>query len=68
MLEAARRYIPLIVETNESLLRLARYGITITALVVALILYVLGAAVLRQDVVVRAPERAGSVEMSFHGP
>jgi hypothetical protein len=38
------------------------------ALVVALILYVLGAAVLRQDVVARAPERAGPVEMSFHGP
>jgi hypothetical protein len=29
---------------------------------------VLGAAVLRQDVVARAPERAGPVEMSFHGP
>lgn len=38
------------------------------ALVVVLILYVLGTAVLQQDVVARAPERAGSVEMSFHGP
>jgi membrane protein len=31
-----RRYIPLVVESNEQLLNLARYGITITALVVAL--------------------------------
>ena len=38
------------------------------ALVVALILYVLGAAVLQQDVVAGAPGHAGSVEMSFHGP
>jgi membrane protein len=36
IIEAVRRHIPLIVETNESLLSLARYGITITALVVAL--------------------------------
>ena len=36
MLEAARRYIPLIVETNEHFLNVARYGITIAALIVAL--------------------------------
>src|SRR5689334_5979448 len=36
ILEAARRYIPLIVETNEHVLNLARYGIAISALVVAL--------------------------------
>ncbi|MDO9561931.1 MAG: YihY/virulence factor BrkB family protein [Bradyrhizobium sp.] len=36
MLEAARRYIPLIVETNEYLLNVARYGITVMALVIAL--------------------------------
>ncbi len=36
IIEAVRRHIPLVVETNESLLSLARYGITITALVVAL--------------------------------
>jgi membrane protein len=36
MLEAARRHIPLIVETNEKLLNFARYGITVLALVVAL--------------------------------
>src|SRR6202022_2681478 len=34
--EAARRHIPLILETNENFLNLARYGITITALIVAL--------------------------------
>jgi hypothetical protein len=38
------------------------------ALVVVLVLYVLGTAVLQQDVVAGAPERASSVEMSFHGP
>ena len=38
------------------------------ALVVALILYVLGAAVLQRDVVAGAPEHAVSAEMSFHGP
>ena len=37
------------------------------ALVVALILYVLGAAVLQRDVA-GAPGRSGSVEMEFHGP
>ena len=37
MLEAARRHIPLIVESNENLLNIARYGITVLALVVALI-------------------------------
>ena len=36
MLEAARRHIPLIVETNEQFLNVARYGITIAALIVAL--------------------------------
>jgi membrane protein len=36
ILEAARRYIPLIVESNEQLLNLARYGIAISALTVAL--------------------------------
>jgi membrane protein len=37
MLEAARRHIPLIVESNANLLNLARYSITVLALVVALI-------------------------------
>jgi membrane protein len=36
MLEAARRHIPLIVESNEKLLNIARYGVTVFALVVAL--------------------------------
>jgi membrane protein len=36
MLEAARRYIPLIVESNENYLNFARYGVTILAMVVAL--------------------------------
>ena len=36
ILEAARRHIPLIVESNEQLLTFARYGVTITALIVAL--------------------------------
>ena len=35
-LEAARRYIPLIVETNENLLNIARYSVTILAMVIAL--------------------------------
>src|SRR6476620_8691470 len=38
MVEAARRHIPLIVESNEQLLNLARYAIAITALTVALFL------------------------------
>jgi membrane protein len=38
MLEAARRYIPLIVETNEHFLNLSRYGIAVSALTVALFL------------------------------
>src|SRR3979411_951334 len=38
MLEAARRHIPLIVESNENFLNLARYAIAITALTVALFL------------------------------
>jgi membrane protein len=36
IIEAVRRHIPLVVETNENLLNLSRYGIAITALVVAL--------------------------------
>jgi membrane protein len=36
IIEAVRRYIPLVVESNEQLLNLSRYGITITALTVAL--------------------------------
>ncbi len=36
ILEAARRYIPLIVESNEHFLNLSRYGIAISALTVAL--------------------------------
>jgi membrane protein len=36
ILAAARRHIPLIVESNENFLTVARYGITILALVVAL--------------------------------
>ena len=36
MLEAARRHIPLIVANNENFLNVARYGITILAMVVAL--------------------------------
>jgi len=36
IIEAVRRHIPLIVETNESFLNVARYGITIAALITAL--------------------------------
>lgn len=36
IIAAVRRHIPLIVETNQSLLNFARYAITITALIVAL--------------------------------
>jgi membrane protein len=36
IIEAARRHIPLIVESNEQLLNFARYAVTITALIVAL--------------------------------
>src|SRR5436309_7901443 len=36
MLEAARRYVPLIIETNQNFLNVTRYGITITAPVIAL--------------------------------
>jgi membrane protein len=36
MLEAARRYVPLVVETNEHFLNVTRYGIAISALTVAL--------------------------------
>src|SRR6476469_9302781 len=38
IIEAARRHIPLFVESNESILTWLRYGITIGALVVALII------------------------------
>ena len=38
MLETARRYIPFFVESNERFLFYARYGVTITALIVALII------------------------------
>jgi membrane protein len=38
ILEAARRHIPLVVESNEHLLNIARYGITISALTVALLI------------------------------
>jgi len=36
IIEAVRRHLPLMVESNQQLLNLSRYGITITALVVAL--------------------------------
>jgi len=36
MLEAARRHIPLVVESNEQFLNVVRYSITISALIVAL--------------------------------
>jgi membrane protein len=36
ILEATRRHIPFFVETNENFLNVSRYGITITALIVAL--------------------------------
>jgi membrane protein len=36
MLEAARRHIPLVIANNESFLNTARYGITVSALTVAL--------------------------------
>ena len=36
IIEATRRHIPLVVESNESILTFARYGITITALTAAL--------------------------------
>jgi membrane protein len=36
IIEAVRRHLPLIVENNQQLLNLSRYGITITALIVAL--------------------------------
>jgi membrane protein len=36
ILQAARRHIPLIVESNEQLLNFLRYGVTVTALIVAL--------------------------------
>jgi membrane protein len=36
LLETARRYVPLVVESNETLLNLARYGIAILSLVIAL--------------------------------
>jgi membrane protein len=36
IIEAARRHIPLLLESNESILNFSRYGIAITALIVAL--------------------------------
>jgi membrane protein len=36
IIEAVRRHLPMIVESNEQLLNLSRYGITITALIAAL--------------------------------
>jgi membrane protein len=36
IIEAVRRHIPLVIESNEQFLNVARYGITTTALVVAL--------------------------------
>jgi membrane protein len=36
LIATARRYIPLLVESNENLLNTARYGITITAMITAL--------------------------------
>ena len=38
LLAAARRHIPLIVESNENFLNVARYGITISAMVIALLI------------------------------
>ena len=38
------------------------------ALTVALLAYMLGTAVFRQNVVAHAPQRAVPIEMSFHGP
>jgi membrane protein len=36
IIEAVRRHIPLVVESNEQFLNVARYGITVTALTIAL--------------------------------
>ena len=36
ILEATRRHVPLIVETNENFLNISRYGITVVALIVVL--------------------------------
>jgi membrane protein len=36
IIEAVRRHIPLVVESNEQFLNVARYGITVTALIIAL--------------------------------
>jgi membrane protein len=38
IIEAVRRYIPLVVENNEQFLNVSRYGITIVALIVALLI------------------------------
>jgi membrane protein len=38
IIEAVRRHIPLVVETNEQFLNVTRYGITIAALIVALLI------------------------------
>ena len=37
MLEAARRHVPLMIENNEQFLNVSRYGITIGALIIALV-------------------------------
>lgn len=37
LLATARRYVPLIVESNETLLNFARYGIAVVSLVIALV-------------------------------
>ena len=36
IIEAVRRHIPLVIETNENFLNLSRYSVTVTALIVAL--------------------------------
>src|SRR3984957_2091017 len=38
IIEAVRRHIPLVVESNEQFLNVSRYGITIAAMVVALLI------------------------------
>jgi membrane protein len=38
IIAAAKRYVPLIVESNESLLNVARYGITVLAMFIALVI------------------------------
>lgn len=38
VLEIVRRYVPLVIESNERLLTVARYGITIVAMIIALVI------------------------------